>query len=318
MLEKCTIIVNFVTGSDSDLEQDSDEDASEEARRNSKSLLTNSKKEIEVSPTAIKQPCILIFDSLQTGAQRSRVVATLRDYLTWEHREKYQSLTTFDKHNMRGHCPKVPQQNNFTDCGLYVLQYVETFILDPIRDYNIPIKHLKDWFDEITVTKKREDIANLIKHLMIQYGNDLRFVPNIQFPTRNGILLEDCSDHDMDEEEMDPDEDEMEDEFDEEGEHEEEEFDEEYSGRPWFRSRHRSHMEDEEEEEEIDTEEEEELLLRHHLGEEEIMDEEMPNPVVQNRTAIPVNIKTKLKAKAKKAPKKLIVQSGEASSSSQG
>ena len=28
---------------------------------------------------------------------------------------------------MKGSNPKVPQQNNFSDCGVYVLQYVESF-----------------------------------------------------------------------------------------------------------------------------------------------------------------------------------------------
>lgn len=72
------------------------------------------------------RPCILIFDSL-AGAGRSRVVATLRDYLTCEHRTKLNSTKTFTKDNIKGACPKVPQQMNFTDCGLYVLQYVESF-----------------------------------------------------------------------------------------------------------------------------------------------------------------------------------------------
>uniref|UniRef100_A0A182T585 Ubiquitin-like protease family profile domain-containing protein n=1 Tax=Anopheles maculatus TaxID=74869 RepID=A0A182T585_9DIPT len=40
----------------------------------------------------IKQPCILIFDSLP-GASRSRVVATLRDYLTCEYRAKMPDKT---------------------------------------------------------------------------------------------------------------------------------------------------------------------------------------------------------------------------------
>ena len=28
---------------------------------------------------------------------------------------------------VRGGCPKVPQQTNFSDCGVFVLQYAETF-----------------------------------------------------------------------------------------------------------------------------------------------------------------------------------------------
>lgn len=76
----------------------------------------------------ICRPCILIFDSL-AGASRNRVVATLRDYLTCEYRAKIREITnhTFNKFNIPGHNVKVPQQTNFTDCGLYLLQYVEHF-----------------------------------------------------------------------------------------------------------------------------------------------------------------------------------------------
>lgn len=72
------------------------------------------------------RPCILIFDSL-AGASRVRVVATLRDYLNVEYKTKMGQERDFSKDTIKGAVPKVPQQNNFTDCGLYVLQYVESF-----------------------------------------------------------------------------------------------------------------------------------------------------------------------------------------------
>lgn len=74
------------------------------------------------------RPCILIFDSL-AGASRGRVVATLRDYLNCEYRAKIAGNPNhaFTKDNIPGHNVKVPQQTNFTDCGLYLLQYVEHF-----------------------------------------------------------------------------------------------------------------------------------------------------------------------------------------------
>lgn len=61
------------------------------------------------------------------GASRSRVVATLRDYLTCEHKAKLGIEKVYNKDVVKGACPKVPQQTNFTDCGLYLLQYVEQF-----------------------------------------------------------------------------------------------------------------------------------------------------------------------------------------------
>ncbi|XP_075164173.1 sentrin-specific protease 6-like [Haematobia irritans] len=152
---------------------------------------------------AIKQPLILIFDSL-VGTSRSRVVATLRDYLTCEYKAKMADapLHTFNKDNMPGHCVKVPQQNNFTDCGLYLLQYVEHFFRDPIRDYRIPIKQLANWFDTLTVTKKREDISKLLQKLMNELNgpNNKVMLPEIPFPTLNGQLIE--SNPEFEEDEM--------------------------------------------------------------------------------------------------------------------
>ena len=34
---------------------------------------------------------------------------------------------TFDKDTVKGASPKIPQQMNYSDCGIYILQYVESF-----------------------------------------------------------------------------------------------------------------------------------------------------------------------------------------------
>jgi sentrin-specific protease 7 len=140
----------------------------------------------------INRPCILIFDSL-AGASRSRLVATLRDYLTCEYKAKVMGQTshTFNKDNMPGCCVKVPQQNNYTDCGLYLLQYVEEFFSHPIKDFRLPVRSLQNWFETIVVTRKREEIAALIQELLKQYNPDYNHaLPEIQYPTLNGKLLE--------------------------------------------------------------------------------------------------------------------------------
>ncbi|XP_063820895.1 uncharacterized protein LOC135071072 isoform X2 [Ostrinia nubilalis] len=171
--------------SDLDMQCDSDEEEPEKT-------VVEKKPEVQVigKTEPIKQPCILIFDSL-AGASRSRVVATLRDYLTCEFQAKVSQSKVFNKDNMKGSCPKIPQQNNFTDCGLYLLQYVEHFFKDPIMDYALPIKQLANWFDEIIVTRKREEISNLLKALMHRYNPDSHLtLPDITFPTLNGKLIE--------------------------------------------------------------------------------------------------------------------------------
>ncbi|XP_059614832.1 uncharacterized protein LOC132260612 [Phlebotomus argentipes] len=151
-----------------------------------------SEPEADPDHQAIKQPCILIFDSL-AGGYRSRVVATLRDYLTCEYKAKIlpTSNHTFNKDNMPGHSVKVPQQNNFTDCGLYLLQYVQEFFANPIKDYRLPIKQLQNWFSTIVVTRKREEISNLLMDLVKEsHPERLDLLPVIQFPTQDGKLIE--------------------------------------------------------------------------------------------------------------------------------
>ncbi|EDV47271.2 uncharacterized protein Dere_GG19540, partial [Drosophila erecta] len=149
----------------------------------------------------IKQPLILIFDSYPVYS-RQRAIDILRAYLTCEYQAKNPNAQAhvFNKHNMPAHRVEVPQQENLTDCGLYLLQYVEQFFTKPIRDYRLPIRELRNWFEPLTVTKKREDIANLIQNLMDE-GNQQhhsKILPVIKFPTLNGQLVMEEDDEETD------------------------------------------------------------------------------------------------------------------------
>lgn len=64
------------------------------------------------------------------------------------------------------------------------------FILqNPIRSYVLPIKTLKTWFEEIVVTRKREELAKLLVRLMNQTKGDKTIpLPVVQFPTHDGKL----------------------------------------------------------------------------------------------------------------------------------
>ncbi|KAL0121481.1 hypothetical protein PUN28_006770 [Cardiocondyla obscurior] len=180
-------------GDDDEMEVDSDEEDETDQTNENKTKI-NIKLEnqvnvkVEEQKEMIKTPCILIFDSL-AGASRARVVATLRDYLSCEHVAKLGTEKTFSKDTIKGACPKVPQQSNFTDCGLYVLQYVENFFKNPIKDYTLPIKTLKTWFEEIVVTRKREELSNLLIKLMNKTKGDKTInLPTLNFPTQDGKL----------------------------------------------------------------------------------------------------------------------------------
>ncbi|XP_029079441.1 sentrin-specific protease 6 isoform X4 [Monodon monoceros] len=116
-----------------------------------------------LKPTICKQPCILLMDSLR-GPSRSNVVKILREYLEVEWEVKKGCKRSFSKDVMKGSNPKVPQQNNFSDCGVYILQYVESFFENPILNFELPM-NLENWFPPPRMRTKREEIRNIILKL---------------------------------------------------------------------------------------------------------------------------------------------------------
>ena len=124
----------------------SEEQESESFEDITEKILNAYKKKIKVR--RIKQPCILIFDSLRTKS-RAKVAATLREYLHCEYKSKIgDKERNFSVENLPGCCPKVPQQDNSSDCGVYLLQYIESFFENPLHTYELP------YFEEIETPGK--------------------------------------------------------------------------------------------------------------------------------------------------------------------
>ena len=115
------------------------------------------------------RPCILIFDSL-VGSGHARVFTNLRNYLTeeWSSRKCTKQPRVFDKSNMKGCYPKIPRQNNDCDCGVFLLQYAESFFKQPIKSFRMPV-HLESWFTHEFVSGKRQRIKDLIEELASDY-----------------------------------------------------------------------------------------------------------------------------------------------------
>lgn len=111
-------------------------------------------------------PCILMFDSL-IGQSRSPNVKILRDYLQCEWNLKCASLygeRLFNKDTIRGFSPKVPQQPNGYDCGVFVLYYAELFYRRPVKSFTKAYfqNEMDCWFDPSEVHQKRQDMRGLI------------------------------------------------------------------------------------------------------------------------------------------------------------
>lgn len=110
-----------------------------------------------------KRPCILIMDSLKLSLHE-RVFKLLRDYLQSEWEVRRGSSREFNPDQMQNSYCKVPLQDNSSDCGLYLLQYVESFLKDPVVHFNLPL-HLERWFPRQLVRRKRDEIRDLILNL---------------------------------------------------------------------------------------------------------------------------------------------------------
>ncbi|XP_037552591.1 sentrin-specific protease 7b [Nematolebias whitei] len=113
--------------------------------------------------TVTKRPCILVMDSLKLSYHEN-VCRLIKDYLQveWEVRRTTPRLFTSD--NMRSCNCRVPQQDNSSDCGVYLLQYVESFLQNPVVHFDLPLR-LESWFPRQQVRQKREEIRSLILRL---------------------------------------------------------------------------------------------------------------------------------------------------------
>ena len=78
------------------------------------------------------KPVILVLDSV--GFSRGGTVRVLKDYLREEARTKRGGME-FDDGQIQGINAKVPQQSNYSDCGLFLLGYVAKFLEDDPRDF---------------------------------------------------------------------------------------------------------------------------------------------------------------------------------------
>ncbi|KUI63947.1 Ubiquitin-like-specific protease 2 [Cytospora mali] len=112
-----------------------------------------------------KAPKVITLDSL--GGPHSSVVTALKRYLKAEIKDKkgldVDTPTTF------GTAAKdIPCQPNFTDCGVYLLGYMQEFMKDPDRfTSRILQSHQRDW--DVNAPALRSEIRELIFRLQKEY-----------------------------------------------------------------------------------------------------------------------------------------------------
>ena len=121
-----------------------------------------------------KAPTIIIFDSLRI-ASKTRVAATLREFLQleYDHKNVLPMKTLQRKLFNIDTIPTVeaavPQQRNYSDCGLYVLQYIESYFAHHSSKMSFPLSTtFSDWCEKnLKGSTKRKEILNVINEHII-------------------------------------------------------------------------------------------------------------------------------------------------------
>ena len=123
-----------------------------------------------------RKPAIITFDSL--GQARSQTIRILKDYLREEAKAK--RSMDFEESQIKGiNAKRIPQQDNFSDCGVFLLGYVDTFLgleTDP-KDFitkTIQQTHEeKDW-PKLVPGNLRASIRNQVRGLHEIQTNERR------------------------------------------------------------------------------------------------------------------------------------------------
>lgn len=100
------------------------------------------------------------FDSARKVINHGILAKYLRKFLTFAYKQiaDNDQILEFDAYDMPYYYFKCAQQDNATDCALFLKKYVECFFQKPTESYKAPI-NMEHWFEDEEVSQKREEIS---------------------------------------------------------------------------------------------------------------------------------------------------------------
>ncbi|KAF2646849.1 hypothetical protein P280DRAFT_20148 [Massarina eburnea CBS 473.64] len=125
-----------------------------------------------------EEPCIIILDSLG-GVAKSGAVRALKDYIHEEGREKRSMHVDIKPNAFYAKGCHVPMQDNFSDCGVYLLGYTQKFFEDPdgFKDRLLKqeMQAEEDWPD-MSIPEMRTSMRDILKKLYAEQDAEHRRV----------------------------------------------------------------------------------------------------------------------------------------------
>ena len=95
---------------------------------------------------------------------------------------------TFTADNLPQYNPLVRGQKNGKDCGIFLLQYVQSFFSDGLeRDWTKEDTDHSDLFTRDEVNRKRGEIAKLLRDMTRKQYSDRQEKREIKFPNLNFV-----------------------------------------------------------------------------------------------------------------------------------
>lgn len=126
-------------------------------------------KDDNVIPKRLRKTCIILLDSLAdaTDIKRKLTVPVLRQYLVYEYEDKRKLKDGDTKYFAKELIEKivpfpVPQQRNYTDCGLFLLKFAECFLLKPPL-FITRNDSFRRWYPNFTIRGMRKTILTKLK-----------------------------------------------------------------------------------------------------------------------------------------------------------
>ncbi|CAG9540617.1 unnamed protein product [Cercopithifilaria johnstoni] len=126
-------------------------------------------KEDDALPKRLRKTCIIVLDSLAdaTDMKRKLTVPVLREYLVCEYEDKRKLKDGDTKYFAKELIEKivpfpVPQQRNYTDCGLFLLKFAECFLLKP-PSFITRNDSFRRWYPNFTIRGMRRAILTKLK-----------------------------------------------------------------------------------------------------------------------------------------------------------
>jgi len=165
------------------------------------------------------EPFIIVLDSM--GGTKDSAVRNIRQYLACEWKKKKCSSVgdggvvveeyQFSATQIKTVRPRKPEQENFSDCGIFLLHYVEKVFHSVAQFFWPSLPDLSDWFTIEEIGRKRGEIADLIKCLAREQNPGTVFnYPNIKFTAarkprkrQKPIVYDEASSEEEDEGEVD-------------------------------------------------------------------------------------------------------------------